>query len=395
MAFDFGQVSMFKDPNSHADPIIEALAKAITMPAFKGVVYQMMSPPLAAIAQKEYEVYSRTKSTRNGATDAAWDASSTPGLAIMPQCVNGLTVGHQLKVQDEIVVIAKVNASAGTIDVQARGMSGTTAAAHSGHTSFKVIGFAGRDTDLKNAKGVTESTMIRNNYVQTVFELLDWEKSAELKRKGLSPEDIISLLRQEAGIRVAETLSYMAIHGVKHRGTETQSFATSGLLASLVDRGKNGDCPIKTFHANNSPINETMLHSALDAVFDYGSPDAIILSSANARRFKSFAGAGDAGIGTTINTNRTDTGAGRHITHHDDNGVSMRLVIDADIPDSVMPIVTTADLKKGWLVDDALTTKIEPPQSTREYRESIQGTIGFLVENVGYSHILIQNLALA
>ena len=392
MAFDFGITDYFSDPRSQPHPVIEALAKAITMPARKGVVYQMMGPPPTPITNKEFEVYSRSKSTRNGVIGAtAWTNSATSGLEIDVPYINGLTVGHQLKIDDEIVVVSAVDRSAGTISVFGRGMCETTAATHAAGAKFEVVGFASRDTDLKNTEGVMESTLRRKNYVQTIYELLDWEKGAELERKGLAKENVIAMLQEEAGIRVAETLSKMAIHGRRQLGTRNIPYATNGLLASLVDKGDNNECPIKVYDASG-PITETKLHDALDMVFDYGNPDAIILSNKNARKFKSFPNMGDESIITNIQTTRGDTGVGRHVTHYDYNGTSLQLVIDIDMPDDKIVLATTADLKKGWLAGDALTTKVEPTLSSREYRESIQGTIGFLVENVGYSHLLIQGV---
>jgi hypothetical protein len=394
MPFNFGQVTMFDDPNSYKDPVIEALAVAIKMPAFKGVVYQMMGAPMYPITQKEYEVYSRTKSTRNGVIGADWNATSTSGLAIPALYCRGLTVGHQLRVDNEIVVVARVDRAANTIDVQGRGMSGTTAAIHAADTPFMVLGFAIRDIDLKNVEGVSEHTLVRNNYVQTVAETFSWEKSAELDRKGLNTEKIMDVHREEAGLRVATMLAEMAILGVKHRGTTAQSFTTSGLLASLVDRGRDNECPVSTYNADGLPINETMLRAALRQVFDYGSPDAMIMNLANAERFLAFPGASSAvwGIPTNINTGPGDTGLGRQATHYNYNGATLRFVIDSDMPDDKIAIVTSADLKKGWLENDMLRHTEEPALSTREYREAIHGTVGFLIENVGYNHILIENL---
>jgi hypothetical protein len=384
---------MFDDPNSYADPIIEALAVAVSMPAFKGTVYQIMGAPMAPITQKEYEVYSRTKSTRNGVIGAGWNATDTTNLPVSPAAAVGLTVAHQLRVENEIVVVSRIDHGANTIDVYGRGMSGTAATAHAAGAPFIVIGSATLDTVLHNVEGVSEHTLARNNFVQTVSETFSWEKSAELDRKGLSGR-LMDLQRLEAGQRVAETLAFMAIHGVKHRGTPSQPFATSGLLASLVDRGRDSECPILTYNAAGSPLNETMLRAALDQVFVYGSPDAMIMSLANAERFLAFTGASSAvwGIPTNINTGPADTGLGRQITHYNYNGATLRFVIDADMPSDKMAIVTSADLKKGWLENDALRHTEEPAKNSRVHTEAIHGTVGFLVENVGYNHILIENL---
>jgi len=300
----------------------------------------------------------------------------------------GLTVGHVLKIGSEIVVVSDVDHTGNTIDVFARGAAGSTAASHTTAAAFTVIGFAGRDVDLKNTESVSEASLKCPNYIQSVFELLDWTKGAELMRQGLSTENVVALLRQEAAIRVAETLSNMAVNGVKQLGTASIPYMSSGLLASLEDT-TGSTRPIQRYNASSAAIDETKLCAALDQVFAVGSPDSIVLSLYNSNKFKAFTGSGK---DVTIATDRMDTGAGRSIDHYDYNGVRLDLVIDADMPNDKIAIVTTADLKKGWLEGDALTIKEEPAASSRERRESIQGSVGFLVENVGYNHLEIYGL---
>lgn len=393
MAFNFGQVSDFSDTNSIANPVIAALASAINLPRFKGATYQRMGAPVVPIKTKQYDVWSRTSTTRNGiiGTAAVGDWGGTAPTTALPVAAAynaGLTVGHVLKVDNEIVVVKSVNRGANTIDVFARGAAGTTAAAHTTGAAFTVIGFAGRDVDLKNAESVSEASLKCPNYIQTIYEMLDWTKGAELMRQGLSTENVVALLRQEAGIRVAGMLSNMAINGVKQLGTANIPYMSSGLLASLEDTA-GASRPIQRYNASSAALDETKLLAALDQVFATGSPDSIILSLYNANKFKSFVGAGK---DVTIATDRMDTGAGRSIDHYDYNGVRLDLVIDADMPNDRIAIVTSADLKKGWLDGDMLTTKEEPTLSTREKRESIQGSVGFLVENVGYNHLEIYGL---
>jgi hypothetical protein len=384
---------MFDDPNSVHQPVIMDLARAIPNPTMTGVVFQMMGAPPEAIKQKEYEMPSRTKTLRSGKITAPWPANSTTGLPVPAQYIKGLTISHQIQIDDEIVIVSAVNRAANTIDVFARGMCGTTPTTHGPGEEFDVIGSAGRDVDLHNVESTSESTIVRNNYVQTVFEIIEWEKSAELERRGIENSSLVFNARKESLLEALRKLSKAAVRGRKNKGSASQPFTSNGLLAALKDTGKDNDCPIKVFNANNAPLNETMLHDALDMVFDYGSPDTIILNSRTARRFKAFLGAGDQGIQTIVHTDRADTGVGRHITHYDYNGSSLRLLIDRDMPESKIAVVTAQDLKKGWLEDDALKLVTEPAKNSRLHKESIQGTIGFLVENVGYNHILIENLA--
>jgi cellulose biosynthesis protein BcsQ len=73
--------------------------------------------------------------------------------------------------------------------------------------------------------------------------------------------------------------------------------------------------------------------------------------------------------------------------------VGKTVLIDGDMPNDKMAIVTKNDLQVGWLADDALTNVVEPTLSSREKRESLQGSVGFIVENVGYNHLEIYGLA--
>lgn len=394
MAFNFGQLSEFSDSNSLPSPVIAALAKSINLPRFKGSIYQRMGAPMVPLKTKAFDVFSRSKNTRNGVigTAAAGDwggTAATTALPIPAASIAGLSIGHVLQVDSEIVILKAVDKAANTVAVFARGAGGTTAAVHSTGASFTVLGFAGRDEDLKNATGAYESTIKFSNYTQTIFELLDWKKGAELERQGLSAANVIAVLRQEAAIRVAEMLSTMAIRGVKQLGTDGGTpYMSAGLLAQLEDTASSTR-PIQRYNASSAAIDETKLCAALDQVFNFGSPDSIVLSLYNANKFKAFTGSGK---DVTIATDRQDTGAGRSIDHYDYNGVRLDLVIDADMPNDRIAIVTMADIKKGWLDGDMLTTKEEPALSTRERRESIQGSVGFLVENVGYDHIEIYGL---
>jgi hypothetical protein len=238
MSFNFGTVTEFDDTNSIHDPVVQAAAKAITLPRFKGVFYQGMGAPQAPVISRDFDIYSRSKSARNGVIgDGAatgWiNGVATTALAMTAAAIKGLTVGHVLKVEDEVVQVKSVDRTANTIDVKGRGLGGTTGAAHADTTAFTVIGYAGLDADLKNVESISESTLKYKNYVQTVFELLDWEKGAELARKGLAAANIVAILRREAAYRVAEMLSLMSIHGYKQLGSSSVSWM-SGLHPNIA-----------------------------------------------------------------------------------------------------------------------------------------------------------------
>lgn len=393
MAFNFGQVSEFSDTNSLANPIIAALAKAIDLPRFKGALYQRMGAPMVGLKTKQFDIYSRTKTTRNGIIGTAavgdWGAvGPVSALPIPAASIAGLSIGHVIKVDSEVMVLSAVDKVANTVGVYARGAGGTTAAIHTTGAAFTVLGFAGRDVDLKNATSVSEASLKYSNYVQTIFELLDWQKGAELTRQGLATENVVAILRQEAAIRVAEILSTMAVLGYKQAGSASIPYMSAGLLSQLEDTA-GATRPIQRYNASSAALDETKLCAALDQIYSVGAPDTIVTSLYNANKFKSFVGAGK---DVTIATGREDTGAGRTVDHFDYNGVRLPIVIDADMPNDRIAIVTMADLKKGWLDGDALKTAAEPALSTRENRESIQGSVGFMVENVGYNHLEIYGL---
>lgn len=394
MAFNYGQVSEFTDSNSIGSPVIAALAKVVKVPAFKGAVYQRMGAPMVPITQKEFDIYSRTKNTRNGVIGTAgsgtdWNTTSATSALPMPAAaLVGLSIGHVIKVDSEVMVISAIDRAANTIGVFARGAGGTTAATHTTGAAFTVIGFAIRDTDLKNMAGISESTLKYPNYVQTVAEVLDWQRGALLQRQGLSAANALAVIREEAAQRVAEMLSGMAITGYKQLGDANKPYMSAGLLTQLEDT--NGSTrPVLRYNASSAALDETKLVAALDTVFATGSPDTIVTSLYNANKFKGFVGAGK---DVTIATDRLDTGAGRWIDHYDYNGRRLEILIDADMPNDRVAIVTMADLKKGWLAGDELRTEKEPDLSSREHRESIQGSVGFIVENVGYNHIEIYGL---
>lgn len=393
MAFNFGTVTEFDDSNSIHDPVVQAAAKAITLPRFKGVFFQSMGAPQAPIISKDFDIYSRTKSTRNGVIgDGAatgWDASSTTDLAMSAAAIKGLTVGHVLKVEDEVVQVKSVDRSANTIDVKGRGLGGTTAAAHADQTAFKVIGFAGLDSDLKNVESISESTLKYTNYVQTVFELLDWEKGAELARKGLAAENIVAILRQEATYRVAELLSLMAIHGYKQVGSTGVSWMSAGLLAQLADTA-SGSRPVLSYNAAGA-LTEDKLKAALEEVFLVGSPSQILCSFKNKQTINGFI-TGNSAVQVTTDIKNKIAGLDR-VDYYDFEGMLLEVKVDADMPDDKIAIITPGQCRKGWLKDDTLKNVTEPSASSREKRESIQGSVGFVIEGVGYDHTFIYGVA--
>jgi len=394
MAFNFGQVSEFTDSNSMLNPVISGLGKAVSLPRFKGALYQAMRTPDAPIKTKQFDIYSRSVNSRASvigtATASDWGGTSaTTALPMTAASVVGLTIGTVIKVDSEVVVVKSVNRSANTIDVFARGAGGTTAATHATSAAFSIVGYAGRDVDLKSVESVSEATLKYSNYVQTVFELLDYTKGAQLMRQGLAEDTVIPILRAEAAMRLAANLATMAVNGFKQLGSASTPYMSAGLLSQLEDTAGSSR-PVQRYNASSTALSETILRGACDQVFLTGSPDTIVCNLYNANKFLAFTGAGK---DVTIVTQRNDMGAGRYIDHYDYHGVRLDILVDGDMPNDKMAIVTKNDLQVGWLADDALTNVVEPTLSSREKRESLQGSVGFIVENVGYNHLEIYGLA--
>jgi hypothetical protein len=62
------------------------------------------------------------------------------------------------------------------------------------------------------------------------------------------------------------------------------------------------------------------------------------------------------------------------------------------MPAGSIAIVNQAKCKKGWLSDDGLRLADEPSLSSREMRKSLQGSVGFLIEDVGADHLLLTGI---
>lgn len=388
MAFNVGTITEFDDPKTISDPAVFVTAKAIKMAARKSAFYQMMTAPLTGFKPytQAYEVYSRSKTAKGGTVSGAWNATDTEDLGVDATSIKGLTVGSVLKMATgEYVIVKAVNRTAVTINVYARGAGGTTGAIQADASAYAVVGFAGKDSELKNVESLSESTGVYTNYIQTIFETLDWEfQGANLRRKGLDDDSILTVLMNEAMIRVAESLGVMSIHGKKQLGASGGTpYMSAGLLAQLADTA-GGTRPIINYDASGA-FTETKLRAALQEVFVNGSPDTIICSAANKEIINGF-------NSSITQTTRTDTEAGSYVDTYNYDGAMLTVKVDADMPDDTIAIVTIADCKVSWVEGDMLRLKDEPTTSSREFRQSLQGSLGFAVENVGYDHTYIYGI---
>jgi hypothetical protein len=393
MAFDVGTVTQFDDPNSIMDPQVLISAKAVNLGINKGKFWNALSAPIAPLMDVVFEIYNRTKTTKGGAVGdgagAGWDATATTDLPVDATSIKGLTVGSVLKVEDEYVVVKSADRTANTIDVWSRGAGGTTGAIHADTTAYSVIGFAGKDTDLKNVESISEATAKYENYCQTIFETLDWTfQAGNLARKGLTPPQIKTVLMNEAMNRVAENLAVTAVLGKKQEGAKgSNPYMTAGLLAQLADNAGGGR-PVLSYNANGA-LTEAKLRSALQEVFQNGSPNAIWVNPTNKEIINGFDGSP-----TQVQLNR-DAGsvvAGTTVQIYNYEGVSLNVMVDSDMPNDIIPIVNMSKCSKGWLQNDTLRAVEEPEISSREKRESIQGSVGIAIEDVGYEHTYIYGI---
>lgn len=391
--FVFGQFNEFSDEVTLANPTIAVVAKAIELGRFQGMFYQAMGAPEMGLTTKRFDIYSRSQTSRNGiigdGAAGGWDIDDVAALKMTAGAIKGLTVGHVLKVENEVVVVKSVNRAANTIDVYGRGEGSTTAAVHADEAAFKVIGFAGNDTDLKNVESVTETTGIYSNYVQTIFEVIDWTKHAELVRQGMKADNATIILTREAEIRVAIMLSTMAIHGVKQvAADDSKRYMSAGLLAQLADTNSAAR-NILSYNAGGA-LTEVKLFAAIKEIIDGGgNPDTIWVDTTNKGIINTF---NSANSNLNVNTDRTDTTAGMYIGQVNYEGLIIPIRVDSDMPSDKLAIVKQGDCKKSWLAGDGLDMKDEPSASSREFKKSLQGSLGFIVENVGLNHSYIYGI---
>ena len=393
MAFEFGPFGEFQDEVTKGDPVIAAVAKVIQPGVYEGALYQAMGPISVPLTQKTMEIYTRSRTSRDGALGAtAWNESDTEGLSLAAAAVKGLTIGHVLRIENEVVIIKEVNRTANTIKVYRRGAGQTTAASHGAATPFKVIGYAGADQDLKKVESITETSAKYENYLQTFFETIDWLKHGELVRKGMSDSQAKTVLLKEFELRFAHLISVAAVLGVKQAaGDDTDRYMTAGIISQLTDTNGGKRAPY-TYNANGE-LTDEKLRAAIKEVLDNGGTVNTIWLSPTMKGYANnlCSAVYDPEV-SPGKSNANHTAGGIYANAYDYEGLIIPFRVDNAIPNDCIPIVNSGDLKKGWLVGDGLALKDEPQQSSREFRKSLQGTLGFAVENVGVNHTVMQNI---
>lgn len=390
MAFIVGQVTEFDDSVTVNNPDILALASAVPLAANQGKFWNVLGAPSMALTGKVFEVYGRGLTSLSGTIGTGggtgWlDGSDTTALAMNATAIAKLVIGSVIKVEDEIVVVKAVDRSGNTIDVYARGAGSTSGASHADNTTFQIIGHASNDTDLKNIEALTENSHVYTNYAQTVFEVVDYTfGEARLRRKGLS-SDPLNILRQEAMNRCAAKLAATSLLGVKAVGTASVPYITAGLYDQLEDTAGSTRSPSR-YNASSAAFTEDILKAALDQAFQYGNPDTIVMRQGYKNILNRFNNA-------FIITDKANRVAGNSIAQYEYEGKILDILVDQDSPNGKMAIVTKNLCKKSWLQDDLLRFVDEPKASSRENRESLQGSVGIVIEGVGFDHTEIYGLA--
>lgn len=388
MAFELGLITIYDDATAVHQPDVLVSAKAVNLAATQGVFWGMMSAPAQAITGKNFEIYGRTKTAINGTigdgVGGGWNNSDTTSLAMATANTNKLIPGMILQVEDEIVIVKAVDNSAYTIDVWSRGAAGTSAASHADTTAYVVLGYAAHDTDLKNLTGRAETTFKYTNYVNTYFDVIEHTLSQQLiGRRGV--DNNIQILKDEAMNRCAELLARMALVGVKQAGGKASDpYSSAGLYSQLEDTS-GATRPVNRYNASSTAFSKTTLDAALAQIFATGNPDTILLS----QKYKNILNGFNQAF---IQTDRQDTTAGYSVSKYVYENRVLDVVVDQDCQDTKVAIINKGLCQKGWQENDVLRYVEEPASSSREQKTSLQGSVGFIVEGVGYEHCEIYNL---
>lgn len=389
MAFNVGSFTMYDDSNSIADPTVLVAAKAIQLAPNKGAFYQSMSAPDAILKTVDFEIYNRSKQTRTGTLAAAITTTNETTITLDSTGVYGVTVGDIIVIDSEYMWISSItDRSAGTV-VVTRAVGSTSAATHLNAATFTVVGNAINTANLKNVEAMAEATGKYTNYAQLITKVIEWDKEAEvLKRKGLSDEQIYLTLIKEATTRYVEDLSYTALHGKKQIGTDGGvAYMTDGVFNQLADTASGGR-PVIDYNVNGT-LTEAKLRAALQEVFDApGSvPNTIWTSTTNYETMRNWL------VSMTINNQMSQGVIGMAPTAYNFNNTLLSVKIDSDMPDDKIIVADMNKMFYKWVDGDGMRFVEEPKQSSREMRYSIQGRVGFAVEDVGYSHTYLYGIS--
>jgi hypothetical protein len=153
-------------------------------------------------------------------------------------------------------------------------------------------------------------------------------------------------------------------------------------LAQLADTA-SATRPVLSYNAAGA-LTEAKLKASLEEVFLVGSPSQILCSFTSKKTINGFI-TGNSAVQVTTDLKTKTAGLDR-VDYYDFEGMLLEVKVDADMPNDKLAILTPAQCRKGWLQNDTLQNTAEPAGSSREKRESIQGSVGFVIEGVGYDH---------
>ena len=386
-----GVFTQYDDPANVIDPQILAVAAAAKLGPYEAVLWNRTQAPETAIVNDSFKIFDRTDSELAGSVGtSAWAENATTALPIDDQAAKSLAVGSVIKIESEIVVVKSIDRSAKTISVFSRGHGTTTAAAHAANTAFVVIGLAINDTDAHNVESKSESTVEWENYCQLIFEPIEWAFSSETEaRKAYETQPV---LFAEALNRVFRTLARSTILGVAQKGSAATPATTAGVLAQLTDTSSRSPIVVSQ---TNTALSEGTLKEAVEEVIKKGNPDTIYTSFKNKKIIDAFPHAVSDVVVAAGNETLQSRGVGGFAKYFEHGGRRLEIVVDQNMPDSEVAIVNQDSLRKGFKLNDALRIALEPPQSSRTFRSSIQGKFGVSVTDVGRDHAVITDIASA
>lgn len=384
---DLGLHYTLDDTTSKLDPEVLAIQDAVnpTLSNAFGKVWDLFGQRAAPFTTDEFVVLGRAYTvpevtvTAAGSADT-WDHISTAtGLPVSSGTIDRLTVGDVLLVEDEIVVVKSIDRSANTIAVYERGAGETTGARHgTGALTAKIIGNANIEGTV-DVTAKAEATGTLTNYLQLVEEKVDlsYEDSEQARKLGQTEP----ILKGEAMTRVMQKLANTAIHGVAVAPSKTLPGMTRGMiqwmkLASGLKEAVSG------------AFDEPHLQSAFQAIrLAGGNANAIVMSPSKKATLNGFSSA------DVVSEDVTHGTLGRQILNYNADGFGVvPVIVDKDMPDSVVAIVNSNKMSKGWKGNDSLRFENEPGNS-RQRLQTLQGKFGLAMEGIGTDHYLLYGLS--
>ena len=99
--FEFGAFNEYSDSVTFADPVIAAVAKAINLGPWTGAFYEAMGAPAVTLATKKFEIYTRTKTSRDGVIGASVTQSLYKGTYYQVQVYTDTDEDFYIDTADE------------------------------------------------------------------------------------------------------------------------------------------------------------------------------------------------------------------------------------------------------------------------------------------------------